>query len=79
MTPTETFENEFARLMSKSYKVPTLGPDTSLKVLDSLGITEACVLAEDHLGIELGFDEFKSLETYGQLFKLLNEKLGEPK
>lgn len=70
----ETFAVEFARLMASSYKIPSLTPDTDISCLDSLGVTETCVLLEEHLSMEIGYDEVRALKTYGELTELINRK-----
>ena len=72
-----TFEEEVKRLLNIHRKVDELDTDTSLVALDSLTVTELCVLAEEHHGIELEFGEVKKAKTYGELDALILSKKKE--
>lgn len=73
----EAFAAEMKKLLSiGGRKVIVLFDDIRLE-MDSLTITEVCVVAEEELNVQLTFGEVRSLKTYGELRVLLEAKAGE--
>ena len=69
------FREELQRLLEiKGKPQAELNIDTSLTGLDSLAVTELCVAGEEHLKIELSYDEIRKLKTFGELQELISEK-----
>lgn len=68
------FTGELQKLLFIKEPRQELRPETSLKGMDSLAITELCVLAEEELGIALGYQETRDLEKFSDLQDLLSEK-----
>ncbi len=69
------FCEELRRIVSMGdEKIAEVLPETSLEGVDSLGQTEICVIAEEHLGVAVDFSEVKACKTYGDLQDLLSSK-----
>jgi len=62
---------ELSKLLAKSYEIPTLTPETDISGVDSLGVTEICMLTEEELGIQLKFDQVRKCATYSELTALI--------
>lgn len=67
------FASEVLRILKiKNPKLVELELDTPLDA-DSLGLTELCVLAEEHFSHPLTFAEAKEYKTYGEFLKAVSE------
>lgn len=73
----KAFEEEISRVLRTSYRVPELKDETAFDGVDSLGIVEFVQAAEEHLGVELGFDEIRKCDTYADLKKLIEGKASQ--
>ena len=63
------FEEEVLRVLKiKNAELVALSESTPL-VADSLGVTELCILAEEHFNHPLTFADAKSYKTYGEFSK----------
>jgi acyl carrier protein len=76
MSAWEKFEDEVKKLIKINFKVNELTAQTPLSVCDSLAITEICTLAEEYLGVELGFEETRKIPTFGELKAVLEQRMG---
>ena len=71
----DVFEAELLKLLRIHRKdLTAVTAETSIEGMDSLSITELCVLAEEELDVALEFKQVKPLKTYGELLALLAGK-----
>lgn len=56
----------------RGFNINSMEPEVSLSGLDSLAVTEICVLAEEHLQISLAFDEVRKMKTVADLIERIN-------
>lgn len=68
----EAFQAEVKRLA----EVSEIGPESKLSHLDSMALTELCILSEELLQIEISFAEIKEAcsKNYWALMDLLEER-----
>ena len=64
----QVFKEEMSKLM-KGFKT-----EDNMKALDSMAITEACILCEEHLNVAIPFGKMRTFETIHQLTFYLSEQ-----
>ena len=73
---TDEFKSALKALLNigRKPRLELINDNTSLAGMDSLSITELCILVEEHFCVPVEFAEAKQLKTYGALCELIDLK-----